>query len=282
MAINFPNSPAVGDEFLDPATNNNWRWDGNVWTGVSNGIVGPTGPQGVQGPQGPMGESTVVRGGIAPGPWTPPDPAPRVGDLYIAEGAITGGITAVAGDGIIWDGAAWINIGPMRGPQGLPGAQGPTGPQGAQGIPGPVGPQGPSLVGMVAMWAAGTPPAGWLECNGQATTGFPMLAAVVGTNVPDLRGEFVRGWDHGRNVDAGRTINTFQNEDTNLSNINIDVQIGVRDTNFTCDNQGAPCTATDLRGVSYWKTGHLRLHSATGGDETRPRNISLMYIIKHD
>jgi hypothetical protein len=135
---------------------------------------------------------------------------------------------------------------------------------------------------MVAMWAAGTPPTGWLECNGQATTGFPMLAAVVGTNVPDLRGEFVRGWDHGRNVDAGRTINTFQNEDTNLSNINIDVQIGVRDTNFTCDNQGAPCTATDLRGVSYWKTGHLRLNSATGGDETRPRNISLMYIIKHD
>lgn len=271
MAINFPNSPAVGDEFLDPATGNNWRWDGNVWTGVSNGIVGPTGPQGVQGPQGPMGESTVVRGGIAPGPWTPPDPAPRVGDLYIAEGAITGGITAVAGDGIIWDGAAWINIGPMRGPQGLPGIQGPTGPQGAQGIPGPVGPQGPSLVGMVAMWPAATVPTGWLECNGQATTGFPMLAAVVGANVPDLRGEFVRGWDNGRGVDTGRTINTFQPDD-----------IGPHTHQYT--RAQTPGSGQDQAGSGSGDASReiTSTTSAAGGVETRPRNISLMYIIKHD
>ena len=44
--------------------------------------------------------------------------------------------------------------------------------------------------GSVTAFAGSTAPDGWLECNGQATTGYDALAAVVGTNVPDLRGEF--------------------------------------------------------------------------------------------
>jgi hypothetical protein len=280
----------------------------------AQGVIGPKGDKGDKGDTGPAGTSLSIQGVIPGGDWGTVAPTGVLGQMWIAGGDITGfpvkgqpaGKTLPTGHGFSWDGTEWDDLGPVRGPkgdQGAPGpqgAQGPTGPQGKQGIKGdtgatgpqgpkgatgsqgPIGPAGPTLVGMIVAWGGGTAPAGWLECNGQSTAAYPQLGKVVGASVPDLRGEFIRGWDHGRQVDPGRSIRSFQDEDTNLSNINIDVQIGVRDTNFTCDNQGAPCTATDLRGVSYWKTGHLRLNSATGGDETRPRNIALMYIIKHD
>ncbi len=51
-------------------------------------------------------------------------------------------------------------------------------------------------VGMVVAWPAAVNPQdapSWLECNGQPTNGYPELAAVVGANVPDLRGKFLRG-----------------------------------------------------------------------------------------
>lgn len=47
--------------------------------------------------------------------------------------------------------------------------------------------------GFMAMWPTATPPSGWLLCNGQSTTGFPALAAIVGATVPDLRGLFPLG-----------------------------------------------------------------------------------------
>lgn len=34
----------------------------------------------------------------------------------------------------------------------------------------------------------------WLECNGQSTAAYPVLAAIIGANVPDYRGIFLRGW----------------------------------------------------------------------------------------
>ena len=42
-------------------------------------------------------------------------------------------------------------------------------------------------VGCIMMWATATAPEGWLICNGQATSSYPDLKAVVGDNVPDLR-----------------------------------------------------------------------------------------------
>lgn len=47
--------------------------------------------------------------------------------------------------------------------------------------------------GLVMMDAGSTPPAGWLLCNGQSTTGYPLLASRVGANVPDMRDRFVVG-----------------------------------------------------------------------------------------
>lgn len=65
-------------------------------------------------------------------------------------------------------------------------------------------------VGSIIMFGGSTAPTGYLECNGQSTTSYAALAAVVGANVPDLRGEFVRGWDHGKGVDTGRSFKSFQ------------------------------------------------------------------------
>ena len=67
--------------------------------------------------------------------------------------------------------------------------------------------------GAITAFVGSTAPEEWLECNGQSTSGYDDLAAVVGANVPDLRGEFIRGWDHGRGVDSGRSILTGQSDE---------------------------------------------------------------------
>jgi len=54
----------------------------------------------------------------------------------------------IAGEGYVWDGSAWTDIGPIQGPKGDKGETGPVGPkgdagpQGEVGIQGPIGPKG--------------------------------------------------------------------------------------------------------------------------------------------
>ncbi len=64
-------------------------------------------------------------------------------------------------------------------------------------------------VGVPVPWPSATPPTGWLKCNGAAFSAeeYPELAKAYPTNkLPDLRGEFIRGWDDGRGVDSGRSL----------------------------------------------------------------------------
>ena len=68
-------------------------------------------------------------------------------------------------------------------------------------------------VGVPVPWPSATPPTGWLKCNGAAFSSekYPNLAKAYPTNkLPDLRGEFIRGWDDGRGVDAGRALLSIQ------------------------------------------------------------------------
>lgn len=78
-------------------------------------------------------------------------------------------------------------------------------------------------VGVVLHTAASSAPDGWLLCNGAAVSRatYTDLFAAIGTaygagngsttfNVPDLRGEFIRGADGGRGVDTGRAIGSAQ------------------------------------------------------------------------
>lgn len=61
-------------------------------------------------------------------------------------------------------------------------------------VMGALAPYGAGLpVGSIVDYGGSTAPVGWLLCNGQSTSGYPALAAVVGSTVPDLRGRFVLG-----------------------------------------------------------------------------------------
>lgn len=70
-------------------------------------------------------------------------------------------------------------------------------------------------VGVPVPWPSATPPTGWLKCNGAPFTAsqYPKLAlAYPSLRLPDLRGEFIRGWDDGRGIDAGREILSAQGD----------------------------------------------------------------------
>lgn len=68
-------------------------------------------------------------------------------------------------------------------------------------------------VGFPLPWPQATPPDGWLKCNGAAfdKVKYPKLATAYPSGaLPDLRGEFVRGWDDGRGVDSSRVLLSAQ------------------------------------------------------------------------
>lgn len=136
--------------------------------------------------------------------------------------------------------------------------------------------------GSTITFAAPAAPAGWLECDGAvvARATYPALFAAIGTvfntggetgaqfRLPDLRGEFVRGWDHGRGIDAGRALGSAQADElkahTHSIPANSDQETG---NGFVEDANGTGTARTTSTG-------------STGGAETRPRNVALMWIIK--
>ena len=81
MAIDFPNSPTVNQEFTSGSTT--WKWDGTAWQLLvtqSSGPTGPTGSQGVTGPTGSTGP-TGPEGVFATSSATPPA-TPNIGDAW--------------------------------------------------------------------------------------------------------------------------------------------------------------------------------------------------------
>lgn len=138
-----------------------------------------------------------------------------------------------------------------------------------------------SLIGSVSRFAMNTPPAGWLECDGAAisrTTYADLFAAIGITfgsgdgsttfNIPDMRGEFSRGWDNGRGVDPGRVFGSSQADE------------------LQSHQHGYQRRADS--GLGYQAgTDHALLSLAgsttdpQGGTETRPRNVALLYCIKY-
>lgn len=76
-------------------------------------------------------------------------------------------------------------------------------------------------VGTVVYYASAIAPIGWLKCDGSLVSrnAFPQLFDKIGYTyggsgndfkLPDLRGEFLRGWDDSRGVDAGRQFGSWQ------------------------------------------------------------------------
>jgi microcystin-dependent protein len=135
--------------------------------------------------------------------------------------------------------------------------------------------------GIVAYYPASSPPTGWLKANGAAIsrTTYAALFAAIGVtfgagngsttfNVPDLRGEFIRGLDDGRGVDAGRVLGAAQADMFKSHSHNI--------TAYPQAGTGAKISA----GSSTSVTGTASTTSA-GGAETRPRNVALLACIKY-
>lgn len=147
IAAEIPQGPA-GPAGADGAPGAN----GANGTNGTNGTNGVDGQDGAQGPAGADGTSINILG-TKPTVADLPATGNTVGDLWVIDQSGGG---ATAGDGYVWtDGGAWLNIGPLRGPQGIQGIQGAQGPAGADGVdgvdgtdgadgaPGPTGPQGP-------------------------------------------------------------------------------------------------------------------------------------------
>lgn len=137
-----------------------------------------------------------------------------------------------------------------------------------------------SPAGMVSFFAMSTAPTGWLVCNGQAVsrTTYSNLFAAIGTtfgagdgvntfNLPDLRGEFIRGWDDARGIDAGRTFGSYQADELKSHSHTISQGNSFANGPYVQPTSNGPLGTTN--------TG------ATGGSETRPRNRALLACIKY-
>ncbi|EBN0381845.1 tail fiber protein [Salmonella enterica subsp. enterica serovar Heidelberg] len=158
-------------------------------------------------------------------------------------------------------------------------------------------------IGVPVPWPSATPPTGWLKCNGAAFSAeeYPELAKAYPTNkLPDLRGEFIRGWDDGRGMDTGRAILSAQGDairniygefkTVNTENYSIWESVG--------SFKGAVVPLNPSTNNSYFSLTRSMVTERTDGavypkvigldasrivptaNENRPRNIAFNYIVR--
>jgi len=209
-----------------------------------------------------------------------------------------------------------------------------------------------SDIGDIKTVATAEPPKGWLKCNGDivSRTQYAALFAAIGTRfgagngsttfaLPDLRGEFVRGWDDGRKVDNARVLGSAQagqnlshthgasaaaagahahgasasvagnHAHSGITNESGDHQHGIlaSGNNTSYGRQGTGSGPGDYAAVTAPGGNHAHglyinaagdhshaitvnavgdhTHAVTiavdGGNEARPRNVALLYVIKY-
>jgi len=178
--------------------------------------------------------------------------------------------------------------------------------------------------GSVFCMAVATIPTGYLECDGSAVsrTTYSALFAIIGTaygtgdgsstfNLPDLRGEFIRGFDNGKGTDNGRAIASAQtgdNQSHSHSYTNTSITVSGADHDHGIkrlalnSNTNSGHSTTLGSGQSYYQgfsnsslaggnqivsdsgglsmTGTVGITISNQGSESRPRNIAMMYVIK--
>ena len=154
--------------------------------------------------------------------------------------------------------------------------------------------------GSVFSFATSTVPSGYLECNGAAVSRstyaslFSSISTTWGVgdgsstfNLPDLRGQFVRGWDNSAGVDSGRSFASSQSDQNKAHNHSVNDS----GHNHTAGNWGGSFGGSS--GVTVFRsdqsgTNSSIIQSATtgisiqndGGTEVRVKNYALMYVIK--
>ncbi|AXK52364.1 hypothetical protein DWF74_02980 [Pseudomonas protegens] len=143
-------------------------------------------------------------------------------------------------------------------------------------------------VGAMVPFPKGTVPAGFLEVDGsvQSVATYPDLAAYLGTTfnkgdegagnfrLPESRGEFLRGWDHGRGVDVGRALGSWQDSDNKAHTHGSTA--GAAWKFLSSDATGG----AGLSGGSGSRVTYTADITSSGGSEARPRNLAVMWCMK--
>ena len=168
-------------------------------------------------------------------------------------------------------------------------------------------------VGTILAHAANTPPSGFLECNGSNisrstyATLFSTISTTFGVGdgsstfaLPDLRGQFIRGWANTGSTDASRVFGstqTDQNKNHTHTTDSTSLTGGIRKISegfgaggsatgvFTKTTDGnnsitGSSSTSPVGGVDFDGTHTHTISSSGGGTEARPTNLALMYIIK--
>ncbi|EMA6806814.1 phage tail protein [Escherichia coli] len=157
-------------------------------------------------------------------------------------------------------------------------------------------------VGVPVPWPSATPPTGWLKCNGAAFSSemYPNLAKAYPANkLPDLRGEFIRGWDDGRGVDAGRALLNWQPHTildhahymelwtgdglaagSTREGLNPGILATYGDGGIVKTDEPGLKVPSSLRAISSRNVKRFGEISGNVGAETRPRNVAFNYIVR--
>ncbi|HHZ7061543.1 TPA: tail fiber protein, partial [Escherichia coli] len=154
-------------------------------------------------------------------------------------------------------------------------------------------------VGVPVPWPSATPPTGWLKCNGAPFSAeeYPKLAkAYPKLKLPDLRGEFIRGWDDGRGVDSARLLLSSQAASILEHNHEMHgwtgnplmardvgelgtssvfaVQLSIGDGGILYSWKDGSGTTNDSKRMD--RTNHV----SSGAGDGSPRNIAFNYIVR--
>lgn len=149
-------------------------------------------------------------------------------------------------------------------------------------------------VGSSIIWHTATPPTGYLECDGAAVsrTTYAGLFAVLGSaygagdgsttfNLPDLRGEFLRGWANGQTTDPDRANRTDRGDGVTGDSVGTKQSDQYKNHTHTYQrttytgNQNSYSEQSGNPSDTSGSTG------SSGGNETRPRNTYVMFCIKY-
>ena len=143
-------------------------------------------------------------------------------------------------------------------------------------------------VGVPVPWPLSNPPQGWLKYNGAPfdKNTYPKLGVVYPAGVlPDLRGEFIRGWDDGRGVDAGRIILAQQGDAirnitgfvSGSSGVSFDSFSGAfYDSGARSGRRPENTTIVDMNDDFAFDASRV----VPTANENRPRNLAFNYIVR--
>ncbi|WP_294884934.1 phage tail protein, partial [uncultured Gilliamella sp.] len=139
-------------------------------------------------------------------------------------------------------------------------------------------------VGIPQPWPSNNLPSGWLECNGSAfdKNQFPKLAAAYSQGfLPDLRGEFIRGWDNFRGVDPERELLSWETDA--IRNIYGEFKTAANPEYASGVFNTIPANTRHIRSSLDPNNATIVFNASSVvpvAHENRPRNIAFMYIVK--